>query len=141
MLEQLKGFGERRAAAVKAFQQEAQQFVKPCLQEFMKTYPNIKAIGWAQYTPYFNDGEECVFSLHGLHASVEDERDEDFYGDGWVELYGDSEEGFGEVEWKALKDLEKTLGELEEELEAVFGDHVKVIVTKEGVEVEEYEHD
>ncbi len=141
MLDALKGLGERRAAAVKAFEAEAQELVKPCLQEFMKAHPSVKALGWAQYTPYFNDGDPCVFHLHGLHASAKDEREDELYGEGWHEIYGDPEEGFTPEAWSALKDLEKTLGDLEDELEAVFGDHVRVIVTAEGVDVEEYNHD
>ena len=27
---------------------------------------NIEAISWTQYTPYFNDGEECVFQVGDL---------------------------------------------------------------------------
>ena len=45
-------------------------------------YPEVRAIGWNQYTPYFNDGEPCVFrtgepiiSLHGITA---DEATEDY---------------------------------------------------------------
>jgi hypothetical protein len=141
MLEALKGLGDRRAAAAKAFEAEAQEIVKPCLQEFMTKHPSVKAIGWAQYTPYFNDGDPCTFSLRGLHASAMDEREEDLYGDGWHEIYGDPEEGFAAEDWQALKDLEGALGSLEDELHAVFGDHVRVIVTPDGVDVEEYSHD
>jgi hypothetical protein len=31
---------------------------------FFEHYPEIKAVGWTQYTPYFNDGEECIFNVH-----------------------------------------------------------------------------
>ena len=27
--------------------------------------PLVNALTWEQYTPYFRDGEECVFDLHG----------------------------------------------------------------------------
>jgi hypothetical protein len=30
--------------------------------------PTIEWFGWRQYTPYFNDGEPCVFSVHGALA-------------------------------------------------------------------------
>ena len=29
--------------------------------------PEIHAVGWHQYTPYFNDGEPCEFSLSDIH--------------------------------------------------------------------------
>lgn len=31
---------------------------------------NILGVEWVQYTPYFNDGEECVFAVHGLKLRV-----------------------------------------------------------------------
>ena len=40
-----------------------------------------------------------------------------------------------------LEELNDTLQVLEDFLKMVFGDHVKVMVTQKGVEVEEYEHD
>jgi hypothetical protein len=146
MLEALKGLSERRVAAVKAFQEEAQKVVQPTLQEFMRAHPAIKAVGWTQYTPYFNDGDACVFSVHGLYASTKDERDDSLYDDAtWDEVYSYKgatiPEGLSETDWKDLNELSEALSGMEDELEAIFGDHVKVIVTTEGVEVEEYEHD
>lgn len=29
-------------------------------------HSKLDAIYWAQYTPYFNDGDECVFSVHEI---------------------------------------------------------------------------
>lgn len=37
----------------------------PMLQPlFEKSSGKIQSISWSQYTPYFNDGDECVFSVH-----------------------------------------------------------------------------
>lgn len=33
-------------------------------------YPQLKSVSWTQYTPYFNDGDECIFSVHGLQTAV-----------------------------------------------------------------------
>lgn len=30
---------------------------------FFETFPQVKGITWTQYTPYFNDGEECIFRV------------------------------------------------------------------------------
>lgn len=35
--------------------------------------PTIKALGWTQRTPYFNDGEPCVFSAFGLWVATQDD--------------------------------------------------------------------
>jgi hypothetical protein len=117
------------------------------IQDFMKEHPSVKALGWTQYTPYFNDGEECVFSVNGFHASTkdEDERSEDLYDEGWVEVYSykssKAEEGFGAQDWSDLIEFTKVLGDAEEDLRYAFGDHVRVIVTQNGIDVEEHEHD
>ena len=43
--------------------------------------PTIVEFGWRQYTPYFNDGDTCEFSVHGLWvrttAEAEGHVDED----------------------------------------------------------------
>lgn len=142
MLKNFTDLSKRIAAAKAAFVAEAQTLVKPVLQTFMQEHPNIKALGWAQYTPYFNDGDPCIFHLHGMHASATEDRDDDLHGDGWHEIYGDEpEDGFDKRDWIDINELEKALGGMEEELQSVFGDHVRVLVTARGVDVDEYEHD
>lgn len=54
--------------------------------EAMKEHPNV-GLRWRQYTPYFNDGEECTFSVHDIEVfgirEGEDEDDDEYeYGDG-----------------------------------------------------------
>jgi hypothetical protein len=58
----------------------------PMLQPlFEKSEGKIKSIGWIQYTPYFNDGEECTFSTnfdldYGLRVNgkrLDDEYDDE----------------------------------------------------------------
>ena len=34
---------------------------------------NIKSIYWTQYTPFFNDGEECIFRVNDLCCVVNDD--------------------------------------------------------------------
>ena len=91
--------------------------------------PDLVKITWRQYTPYFNDGDTCVFSANHTYADVftkatsEDE-------DECLENVGD----FPKVE----EFLEQFT---DDDMFALFGDHVKVIVTSEGIEVEDYDHD
>jgi hypothetical protein len=49
--------------------------------------PGIEAIKWRQYTPYFNDGDACEFSIHGASVKLS----ETF---GFSEDDGDYEDGF-----------------------------------------------
>ena len=32
--------------------------------EIFVEHPKVKSFGWTQYTPYFNDGDTCYFSVH-----------------------------------------------------------------------------
>lgn len=57
------------------------------------SFPEFGAIRWRQYTPYFNDGDACVFGVHGVSAQLvgvtvpEDEADDySEEGDGYVDL-------------------------------------------------------
>jgi hypothetical protein len=131
----------KRAEIEAAAREQAKAILAPGLQEFMAEHPEVKAIGWTQYTPYFNDGEECTFGVNDLHASMSDERDDDVGGDGWEYLYGKTTKGFSQKSWDDLLKLQEALGGAEPELKAAFGDHVRVIVTRDGIDVEEYEHD
>lgn len=53
--------------------------------------PGVQGIAWTQYTPHWNDGEPCVFSVHEPYIALEGARTEedegyDFYFDyGWQE--------------------------------------------------------
>lgn len=49
----------RRNTAQKS-KEEFAEIMQPILDD-----PTIIAFGWHQFTPYFNDGDECVFSAYG----------------------------------------------------------------------------
>lgn len=38
--------------------------IQECINEIFATNSSIETIGWSQYTPYFNDGDICRFSVH-----------------------------------------------------------------------------
>lgn len=136
------------SAKRKQIQEEAAQAVKdiaaPGFKLFMDEHPEIAAIRWEQYTPYFNDGDPCVFRVGELYYKLVggDETGGD-YGDGFEYLSTYRKpEGFMDQQWvKDLKELGSAISGAKDEMLAAFGDHVRVIVTKEGVDVEEYEHD
>lgn len=69
------------------------------IKSFFEDCPLIQAVVWSQYTPYFNDGDECVFDVNvpsfitknfdidDLRSSPYEYEDEDEYGCLNVPLY------------------------------------------------------
>jgi hypothetical protein len=121
--------------------------------------PGVLAIRWEQYTPYFNDGDPCVFSVGDwrfkLDTEVDDEKTE--YGDGYLTTWDDAIRGWEyrrdennqlvkvrthpgrpDIE-SAFKNL--NLNAFEDVCRRNFGDHAQVTATKDGFEVEYYEHE
>lgn len=126
--------------------------LKDLFQEFFEANPKIDAVRWEQYTPYFNDGDPCTFrvcepNLRFVNGVLTEEEAENLsdYGDGFVwSLYGVKDEVRKAELEKILNgaaELTKILSEAEEFLEAVYGDHVQITVTREGIKVEDYSHD
>ncbi|QNK01721.1 hypothetical protein [Dyella telluris] len=152
MLDEIKTVALKEVGALVAeqarmqaeLQEKLQGRIGPILQGFLADHPEVKALCWTQYVPYFNDGEECVFSVNGLNYSVVDERENHHYGEGWLEVtsYRQCEEVSADTHL-ALNELENLLtsGPMEDTLQAIFGSHAKITVTSAGVEVEEYDHD
>lgn len=128
---------------------------------------HVTGFGWRQYTPYFNDGDPCVFGAHGLRVrTVEDgdessgEDDEDGDEDKldldyhptlsprrWNEKAGRFEDidlapgkAATYARCRALADAIDS-GEFDEVLLEAFGDHADIAVKRDGITVEFYEHD
>lgn len=100
-----------------------EKFFSKKFNEIFLKYPNLEEVSWNAYTPYFNDGEPCVFSSNHNYAEFS--------------FHEDKEEN-EEVE----SEVESFLSKFDDELlRNLFGDHVEIIVTKEGISVEEYEHE
>jgi len=70
----------------KTLMEQAQGGIKGAFEGFLKAYPQVKTITWAQYTPYFNDGEACEFNVNDpvfspLSPELEASSPYDFEGD------------------------------------------------------------
>lgn len=58
----------------KEYKRVRAEFVKKLEPQFAEVFkgffdenPNVGGVQWTQYTPYFNDGEECVFSVNDMY--------------------------------------------------------------------------
>lgn len=139
---------------------------KDIFMDFFNKYPDVAEASWLQYTPYFNDGDACYFGVHDLAFITKGDMDADgnpmnedyYYGEiprGFHYQYTPNGHrrvnGFTQEEIDAgytlemLDDFQKlreSFSSIPEEIFLeLFGDHARVVVTREGVSVEEYDHD
>lgn len=106
--------------------------------ELFEKHPTLVKFGWTQYTPYYNDGDDCIFSanldypkflLVGMDKALYDEEP----------YYSDDEVTDESIVWSSIREF---LSQFDNsDVEILFGDHCEVIVTKKSVKVKEYEHD
>lgn len=125
---------------MKAALEQANAIVKEAFleasNEVFKKYPNIESFSWTQYTPYFNDGEECTFSAQTEYPQLT-------FTDGTeIDINYGSGDADAEVVAKEVAAVEKFLAQFDEsDYKEMFGDHVRVVVSRKGVHTEEYSHD
>ena len=122
----------------KAFQEKAKAALKDEFRKFFDAHPEVATIKWTQYTPYFNDGEACTFSVHtpafyGPGDHSEDDDAECYLYDGYE--YSSSK---APADARQLAGLVKGLGDA---MKDTFGDHSEIVATRNGFDVQDYEHD
>lgn len=127
-------------------------------QSIFEEHPKVKSFGWNQYTPYFNDGDTCYFSVNTdyIYINGEPADEADWINETKITNYGtwnrEKREYEGRTEVPNLDydpNLSKANDEIREFLRnfdgdfflSQFGDHAEITVTAEGVSVDEYEHD
>lgn len=124
--------------------QQGKEMLSAAFQEAFEKHPDITAIYWTQYAPYFNDGEPCYFGVDDFYiTNVKDLERVDFRR----EDIEDEEEGefvkYLGKGYKYINDIEvfahSSIGT--DIFEDLYGDSVSVLVTPEGVTVSDYEHD
>lgn len=125
--------------------------------------PGVEALYFEAYTPYFNDGEACVWHMGTVAVKVPSwPEPEDAYGPEGFHTTEDSECILGYrydrdpetrqykrvdvgVRDQALTDALSSFEQAGKHFETViknhFGDHCYVICTSDGFEVSNYEHD
>lgn len=125
-MNKIQAISQRMADLRKEMSEMGQESIFDLFKDFFAKHPEITGIQWSQYTPYFNDGEPCVFSVGSDYSITRNLEGE------WSE-YG--EDGDPEIS--------KLLGEVPDEMMlAIFGDHAEIIMSNTGqFEVSECSHD
>lgn len=124
--------------------------------------PEIVSFSWAQYTPYWNDGDTCTFSANTEYPTLTFKAK-----DGKVVKYDENMGELTEVGTAVMEDdvelaedqqldteaydkeykkyskavINFLQGFEEDDLETMFGDHVEITVTPKKVTVDDYEHE
>lgn len=142
----IEEFLKRKKEFEKAMKENGKALVKEAIETFVKENPEITGIRWHQFAPSFNDGDPCVFSVHDLYFST----NEDISDEEWEEHPQNGEAFKATYDFEDNKKLKKACdkfetlmqGELETLLEMVFGNGMEVAVhVKNGkptIETSEY---
>ena len=151
------------------FQDDGTKLIREAFKEFFDVNPGITAVIWSQYTPYFNDGEPCVFRRQDpsfTNASEDEMKNVTTWGeyDGedksvwacegsisrvlsghheWHKELAEQILNAGGVDVASCEVIENVFAssEMEDIFETLFGDHVKVTATRKGFDIDEYDHD
>lgn len=122
-------------------------------------HPELKSFGWRQYTPYFNDGEECTFRSYHTDPNIngfnDDWGEEGEEGDlnllemahdsVWEDVDGSYKNVPKTPDANAKEIVDKLKFFLnsfdDEDMKEMFGDHIEVLVDRNGVHIETIDHD
>lgn len=119
----------------KKIQVEGKAAFQEAAQAIFTKYPKLNTFGWTQYTPFFNDGDECVFSVHSDYPYI----NEYHYDYDEEDLQGLTEEEAKNIREEVSEILQSIP---EDAMKAIFGNHVHVTVSRDGsIETESYDHD
>lgn len=125
-------------------QKQLQEQFNVSVQELFKLVPSLQAIGWTQYSPHFNDGDECIFHVREVQAmnfvpefiTREYEAQEEQY------IIGDydsqSEDLLSVDEKNVIKSLLSFISDEEDLMHDLYGNHSAILITREETKIEDY---
>lgn len=155
--------------------EESKKLFKKRIKKLFSDYTELNSFSWVQYTPYFNDGDECIFSVYTESLGINGSEDiglyylEDLLSDleqkdisikkytNKLSLFDDYTRKFYENRIKLLEttdidelrkqvkmitDIRNFLDTIEPDVfQGIFGDHVRVIVSRSDIKTERFEHE
>ena len=136
--ESYKSHKQKLKAVLDELRESARSYFKETVKALFEAHPILESFAWTQYTPYWNDGDETHFGVNDL-----------------CELNGEEDPSFSKWDAKTRKSVPGSnplsqagyaLNELlcnidDRDMESMFGNHVKVMVTKDNISIQEYDHE
>lgn len=145
MFELLDGLIDEKKRVDQLLREKGETALRDTMKQFFAAHPDLKGVMWRQYTPFFNDGDECVFRLGEVEFAIGDKDFTDTYsysGKSWNSQTRNYDNGTSHPYYEDIKSLESKIHSLKDVLKASFGDHTKIVITSEEIEVTEYtDHD
>jgi hypothetical protein len=144
MFEHLKQMKADMEAVKQTYLEKSKAAFTDVAKLIFEKHPVVESFSWAQYTPYFNDGEECVFSANTDYFNL---NGQDEYEDGSKETIWRNGKDIPNPDHKpeisaAREDIQEFLSQFDDSVfRDMFGDHKHVTVTKTETIVEDHEHD
>lgn len=153
----LMGLAEEMKSVRAQMRQLAQDRGKPMILEALQPLWDlgVDVVRWRQYTPYFNDGDACEFSVGDPYVLLSGAKDvigdyEDGFLSSWDFKYYKEDEFPNHTKEQldkvaeALEVFAKAIcsTDVEPFMEDLFGDHAEVTVYADGrFDVDDYSHD
>lgn len=141
--EKLAEFNKKKLDLISELKRD---FVPMFSEDFEKS-KRIDSFGWRQYTPYFNDGDECIFRVNTdyIYINEEDAEEIEWLGSDFdykTKKYTPTSET-DVTEFEVYRSIKEKLSAIPEDFfKDIFGDHVEITIHRDGrVETEEYDHD
>jgi hypothetical protein len=137
--EKYKQHKEKLKTIMAEMREAAKSYFKETVNALFEANPVLESFSWTQYTPYFCDGDPCYFGVNCDLYELNGEEDPDYSDyDRTARKSKPKDDPLSKAGFAAMK----LISSIEErDMEAMFGDHVKVTVTKEGITTEAYDHD
>lgn len=139
-MKKLNGFLKSMKSLREKMEEEGKKLLNETFRELFEKYPELDAIGWTQYAPYFNDGEPCEFSVHSASYRLKSdgepltEDDISSHFDGLLphSAYSDNKKSPLHSD---IYQLSEAIQSMEDVVRSMFGDDNGVVVIKNKVHV------
>jgi hypothetical protein len=151
----LKEASENYHKVKEEFTEKCKSLLEKSFNELFEKYPALEEVRWNQYSPYFNDGDSCEFSANTEYCEINGESPDDkecdreiivdygkWNGTEYVGRKTAINPNYNPEKGDMVNDVKDLLALIPDDVyEEMYDNHTSVIVTREGIETEDYEHD